>query len=142
MKTGKEIKDNSYESFKVSIGTVNNRVPTSVYIKISGWANPLKEEELNYDRVISGLKKRISARLHEYKSPRFHNHRTIVDLDMRSSGVRYGKKSFTDCEITLFQKDLLPVNNVEVKNHLFELTNTVISEVLENDDYFTFTKVK
>ena len=53
MKAGKEIKDNSYESFKVSIGTVNNKVPTSVYIKISGWANPLKEDDLNYDRVIS-----------------------------------------------------------------------------------------
>jgi len=142
MKAGKEIKNNLYESFKVRVGTVNNKVPTSVYIKISGWANPLKEDNLNYDRVISGLKKKITSRIHDYRSERFHNNRTIVDLDMRSSGIRFGKKSYTDCEITLFQKELTPVNTPEVKEHLFNITDTLITEVLENDEYFTFTRVK
>jgi hypothetical protein len=142
MKTGKEIKNNLYESFKVKIGTVNNRIPKSIYIKIAGWANPIKEENLNYERIISGLKKKIKSKIHECKSDRFYNNRTIVDLDMRSSGVRFGKKSYTDCEITLFQKELIPINQSEVKDHLFGLTDTLINEVLENDEYFTFTKVK
>ena len=142
MKTGKEIKNNLYESFKVKIGTVNNRIPKSIYIKIAGWANPIKQEDLNYERIISGLKKKIKSKIHECKSDRFYNNRTIVDLDMRSSGVRYGKKSYADCEITLFQKELIPINQSEVKDHLFGLTDTLINEVLENDEYFTFTKVK
>ena len=43
---------------------------------------------------------------------------------------------------TLFQKELIPINQSEVKDHLFGLTDTLINEVLENDEYFTFTKVK
>ena len=67
MKTGKEIKNNLYESFKVKIGTVNNRIPKSIYIKIAGWANPIKQEDLNYERIISGLKKKIKSKIHECK---------------------------------------------------------------------------
>jgi hypothetical protein len=33
--------------------------------------------------------------------PEFDLDKTIVDLDIRESGIRFGKRSFINCEVTL-----------------------------------------
>jgi hypothetical protein len=35
-------------------------------------------------------------------TPEFDLDKTIVDLDIRESGIRFGKRSFINCEVTLF----------------------------------------
>ena len=82
------------------------KTPKSIYINLSAWGE-LKEneEEINYDKVISLLRKRIKHNINStINKTDFHRDKYIVDLDMRSSGISNEKRSFMSCEITLFQK--------------------------------------
>ena len=61
---------------------------------------------------------------------------------MRSSGISFNKKSFMSCEITLFQKVYHPVNSDINLNHIKTISNSLIDDVLEKNEYFSFTKLK
>ena len=106
MKRGKEVKLDINPNYKISVGTVDNKNPKSIYISLSAWGQLLKEEnEIDYDRIINKIRKDIKRTLNvNLNKEDFHNDKYIVDLDMRSSGISYKKRSFMSCEITLFQK--------------------------------------
>jgi hypothetical protein len=145
MKKGKEIKmGKTYDNFKVNAGTVDSKNPTSVYINISAWGEPTQEDTEHYVSVISGLKKEIKNFIYNNLPLTYNKHRSIVDLDIRESGIAYGKRSFMNCEITLFQ---IPRNgnllmSTELKKSMSEITDSLIKEVLEKYDYFEFHKNK
>lgn len=145
MKKGKEIKmGKTYKDFKVTAGTVDSKNPTSVYINISAWGEPTQEDTEHYVSVISGLKKEIKSFIYDNLPMTYNKNRTIIDLDMRESGIAYGKRSFMSCEITLYQ---IPRNGKllmsgELKKSMAEITDKLISEVFDKYDYFKFHKKK
>jgi hypothetical protein len=106
MKTGKEIKSNRFKNYNVVFGSVNNKKPKAIYINISAWVDPIDEKGVNYNQIIRTLNKKLKQNLFNYfiseNNDVFDKDRTIVDLDIRESGIRYGKRSFMNCEITLF----------------------------------------
>ncbi len=111
MKTGKEIKTNKFKNYNVTFGSVNNKNPKAIYINISSWAQPKEEDELSYTSSIRGLNKKIRQNLFntlsEDSDSLFDKNRTIVDLDIRESGIRYGKSSdmqnwIYDRQLTMF----------------------------------------
>ena len=58
MKRGKEVKLDINPNYKISVGTVDNKNPKSIYISLSAWGQLLKEEnEIDYDRIINKIKK-------------------------------------------------------------------------------------
>jgi hypothetical protein len=59
---------------------------------------------LIYTRVIKDLNKKKKQTLFIWyrRIPKFDLDKTIVDLDIRESGIRFGKRSFINCEVTLF----------------------------------------
>ena len=61
---------------------------------------------------------------------------------MRSSGIKPTKRSFMSCEITLFQKDITPVNNPTLVHTTTEIINDVIKNCLDKSEHFTFYKTK
>ena len=61
---------------------------------------------------------------------------------MRSSGIRPTKRSFMSCEITLFQKEPIPVNNPTIVNSSTQIIEDVIKDCLDTDTHFTFYKTK
>lgn len=142
MKRGKEITLKSRENYKVKLGTIDNKNPKTIYLNVSAWGKPLTEEK-NYDKVINKIRKNIKQNLYsKIGDNNFEKERYIVDLDMRSSGITKSKRSFMSCEITLFQKDNIPVNNPFMIEESNRLITNIIDDCLENNDYFEFYKTK
>lgn len=146
MKTGKELKMNKFKNYNVVFGSVNNKNPKAIYINISAWAEPLNEEDVNYNRVIKDLHKKIKQVIynHLYNKPEtdFVKENTIVDLDIRESGIRYGKRSFMSCEVTLYLHTEIPANSERMKMNLEDLTPVIIKTVFDNDKNFKFHRKK
>lgn len=146
MKQGKELKLNLFKNYNIVYGSVNNKHSKAIYINISAWAEPQKEGDINYSRVIRDINKKIKQCLYNKFDSEivstFLKDRTIVDLDIRESGVRFGKRSFTNCELTLFLKTEIPVNSEVIRPVLDEIVDLVIDTAFENNRYFLFYKKK
>jgi hypothetical protein len=146
MKTGKEVKTSIFKDYNVVFGSVNNKNPKAVYVNLSAWAEPKHESDINYSRVIRNINKKVKQELYflinNDKSSNFIEDKTIVDFDIRESGIRFGKRSFMNCEITLFSEIEVPVNSEYMKNVLTVVSNHLIQKVFESNDTFTFHKKK
>ena len=143
-KRGKEITLDVDSSYKVRLGTVDNKNPKSIYISLCAWGEPTKEtENINYNSVISNLRKQIKHNINSTIDVNdFHTDKYIVDLDMRSSGISDGKRSFMACEITLFQKNNISVTKPKMINTATDIVKNVIGSCLEKQEHFTFYKTK
>lgn len=145
MKKGKEIKmGKTYTDYKVTSGTVDSKNPTSVYIAISAWGEPLEEETDHYIRIIKGLKKDVKKHIFSNLPITYNKQRTIIDLDMRESGVVYGKRSYMSCEITLYQnpRNGTLLTSKDLKKSMGIVTDNLIEEVFDKCEYFKFHKKK
>ena len=146
MKTGKGIKVNDFKNYNIVFGSVNNKHPKAVYVNISAWVNPIQEDEVDYGRVIRNINKQIKQTLYNSFASDKHNEfmkeRTIIDLDIRESGIRYGKRSFMSCEITLFLDTEMPVTSELMKDKLNLVTTLLIDEIFDNNEYFKFYRKK
>lgn len=146
MKTGKELKISKFKNYNVVFGSVNNKNSKAVYINISAWAEPLSDTDINYNRVIKDLNKKLKQILFNHFDSRiatnFIKNNTIVDLDIRESGIKFGKRSFINCEVTLFLNSEIPVNSESMKFDLDEITHMLIKGVFENNKSFNFHRKK
>jgi hypothetical protein len=143
MKRGKENKINVSENYCIVSGTVDTKNPKSVYINISAWGEPNLKTDVSYDKVINQLHKEIKQKLHnKINKLQFMHDRILVDLDMRESGIQYGKRSFMNCEVTLYQKNELSVDSEELISELSDVTKIIVNEVLDPNEYFNFHKSK
>lgn len=146
MKTGKEIKTNTFSDYNVIFGSVDNKKPKAVYVNISAWGEPKNDDEVNYSRAIKNINKKVRQLLYNMfdksETKLFLKDRTIVDLDIRESGIRYGKRSFMSCELTLFSDLEVPVNTEFMKTKLHEIINSITKKVFDCNDNFNFYKKK
>ncbi len=144
MKLGKEIKLDLLDNYKTKIGTVNNKESKSLYISLCAWGQLSElDDDLNYTFYLSNIRKKIKQKLNNtLNKDLFHNHKYIVDLDMRTSGLSLEKRSFMSCEITLFQKKHLPLNKPKIVNTTKKIISDVVTDCLERDSIFTFYKTK
>lgn len=144
-KRGKEIKMES-DNYTIVCGTVDNKNAKAIYINISAWGEPTEEKELNYNRIISQLAKCIKQSTYNYLKTnyddRFYTDRSIIDLDMRESGIKFGKRSFMNCEITLYQKETDEmINEGESPKILNDIVESAV-ECLDDFQYFKFYQKK
>jgi hypothetical protein len=146
MKNGKEVKVSHIKNYKIVYGSVDNKHSKAVYINISAWAEPQDNETITYSRVIKDINKKIRQTLFNIFDTKtekeIKKNNTIVDLDIRESGIRYGKRSFTNCEITLFLNSEIPVNSENMKEKLDMVTENLIKTCFENNKTFKFHKKK
>jgi hypothetical protein len=146
MKTGKEIKNNTFKKYNVTFGSVDNKNAKSVYINLSSWVEPKeKDEDINYNRCIKNINKKIRQTVYNLlntENTPFLKNLTIIDLDIRESGIRYGKRSFMSCEITLYTSDEIPINDEYMKDTLAKIYLSVIKNVFDTNEIFNFNKKK
>lgn len=146
MKKGKEVKVEEFKNYNVVFGSVNNKNPKALYINVSAWAEPKIEGALNYYRIIRDIDKKVRQEIFneieaDLSTP-FIKDRTIVDFDIRESGVKYGKRSFANCEITLFMKYEIPINSEELRPNVYEIINHIIKSVFQPNKNFKFNRKK
>ena len=146
MKTGKELKIDNFKNYNVVFGSVNNKHPKAIYINLSAWAEPQSDDDINYSRIIKDINKKVKQSLYNYfdldDEFEFLKDRTIVDLDIRNSGIRYGKRSFMSCEITLFLKSEIQIGSEKMKPILDNIMKTAILKTFEENEAFKFHKKK
>lgn len=142
-KNGKQLATNTHKNYRTLSGTVDNKNPKALYINISAWGETLINEDINYTSVIKvfikDIKKLLSSNLNQNL---FFTDRCIVDFDMRESGISYGKKSYMNCEVTIFQKNLFKLQEKNIQDEINRVSSLITSEVLETSEYFNFTKTK
>tara|TARA_R110000796_G_scaffold58413_5_gene134896 strand:- start:4716 stop:5183 length:468 start_codon:yes stop_codon:yes gene_type:complete len=140
---GTEIILTKFKSLNVVIGTIDKHSPKTLYIRISGWGNPINYyEDNNYKSIIRNFDKKIRANLFRELKSEFNKMMTMVDLDMRDSGIVDNKSSFMSCEITLFQTNNYLLDSDEIIKEVNRIIKIVIDDVFENNKYFKFFKKK
>jgi|TARA_B100000073_G_scaffold329657_1_gene317446 hypothetical protein len=142
MKTGKQFKLNLNPNFRTYYGSVDYKKPKSIYINIASWFSPLEEEE-NWERVVGQLKRQIKYNITDVPiTEYFLSNKQIVDLDIRTSGIRKNKRSYMNCEITLFLKKEEDIKSNGIKSLVKNLLGDIISKTLTPSKKFNFYLTK
>jgi len=143
MKSGKYIHIDVNENFKCGYGTVDSKNLKSIYSKISCWVVPNLTVE-NWSPIIGTLKRKITHNLSDRLNltEKFKDDRFIVDLDIRASGLEQDKKSFMNCEITLFTTKNYEIRDDEFKTEISNLLSNIITESVVKYDKFSYHKNK
>lgn len=143
LKTGKQMKLDLFKNYKIITGTIDNKNPKSMYLTISAWGKPIVEGDINYSDIIRKLNKQVKSTLYEnLDTTLFDINRTIVDLDMRNSGISFDKKSYMNCEITLFKLNEFKIQDKKIKECINSITKDIIMKVFDDSPHFEFHKSK
>ena len=140
MKIGKYIPLGTYNDVKIGYGTVDFKNLKTIYLKLNSWLQPENEtDDFNY--VISKSRKKIKDLIFNLKSPYFKE-QSIVDLDIRTKGIKLEKRSFMNLEITLYVNDQFDIKSKDIKNIIKDLFESVIDEGISDKKLFNFYKSK
>jgi hypothetical protein len=141
MKKGKSVKLNLYNPIKSMYGTVDSKNLKSIYINIQSWVCPKKEHD-NWNRVVCNLNREIKHSVFNSISQTVFMDRSIVDLDLRTSGISTGKKSFFNLEVNLYTNEELDFKSQELKDSVKRIVKNIFTNNLSNNNYFDFYKTK
>ena len=141
MKKGKCVRINLSETFKSVYGTVDSKNLKSLYINIQSWVSP-KTEHDNWNRVVCNFSRDIKHTVFDSINTEVFTKNSIVDLDLRTSGISYGKKSFLNLEINLFLDKENDFKSQEIKDSIKDIIKNIGKYNIVNNDYFSFTLTK
>jgi len=141
MKKGKTLKLNGYENIKTTYGTVDFKEFKSLYINIQSWLLPKIESE-RWDRIVGNFTKDVKQLIHQNINPKLFSENFILDMDLRSSGILNGKKSFMNMEITLYVRPQQFFKSIEIRNEIKKLVGEINKKSLKTNQYFLFSETK
>jgi hypothetical protein len=137
MKKGKNVKLNLYSPIKTTYGTVDSKDLKSIYINIQSWVTP-KIEDGNWRRIVNCLLRDIKISISDSLDKKIFNEKTIVDLDLRTSGIHYGKKSFLNLEMNLYTLEKLDFRDQKIKDCVKKTIRTIYKNDIITNEYFDF----
>jgi len=141
MKKGKSVKLNLYNPIKSSYGTVDSKNLKSVYINIQSWVTP-KFEHDNWNRVVCNLSREIKHSVYNSITTDIFQEKSIVDLDLRTSGISHGKKSFFNLEVNLYTNIELDFKSYEIKESIKKIIKNIFKNNIIQNKYFDFSTSK
>jgi hypothetical protein len=141
MKKGKSVKLNLYNPIKSSYGTVDSKNLKSVYINIQSWVTP-KFEHDNWNRVVCNLSREIKHSVYNSITTDIFQEKSIVDLDLRTSGISHGKKSFFNLEVNLYTNIELDFKSYEIKESIKKIIKNIFKNNIIENKYFEFSTSK
>jgi hypothetical protein len=138
MKKGKTSNIHGFNTAKVIYGTVDSVEFKSLYLNVQTWVEPIKECE-NWTRTVLNMSRAIKHSVYESLDKTLFDEKFIVDLDLRSSGLNQGKKSFMNLEINFFLLgDDHDFKSKLIKDSLKEITTRIFYENFFGNEYFKF----
>ena len=138
MKKGKSVKLNLYNPIKSVYGTVDSKNLKSLYINIQSWVTP-KFEHDNWNRVVCNLSRDIKHSVYNSINTELFKEQSIVDLDLRTSGISHGKKSFLNLEVNLYTTQEMDFKSIEIKNSVKQIIKNIFKENVIQNKYFEFS---
>lgn len=140
MKVGKYIPLGEYNNVKIGYGTVDFKNLKTVYLKLNSWVEP-SNEDVDFNDLISKSRKKIKHKIYDLNDKKFKP-QSIVDLDIKTNGVRLNKRSFMNLEITLYVNEFFDVKSKPVKTEIKTFIERIIDDDLIDKDLFNFHKNK
>lgn len=140
MKTGKYIPLGTYNDVKIGYGTVDFKNLKTIYLKLNSWLQPNNDEE-DFDILIFKTRKEIKKLIYDLNLQNFRP-QSIVDLDVRTKGIKKEKRSFMNLEITLYVDNKFDVKSKETKKMIGDIIKTIIDQCLIDENLFNFYKTK
>jgi hypothetical protein len=64
---------------------------------------------------------------------------SIVDLDLRTSGISHGKKSFFNLEVNLYTNQEFDFKSPELKESIKKIVRNIIRDNVMENKYFDFS---
>ena len=141
MKKGKSVKLNLYNPIKSVYGTVDSKNLKSLYINIQSWVTP-KFEHDNWNRVVCNLSRDIKHSVYNSINTELFKEQSIVDLDLRTSGISHGKKSFLNLGVNLYTNQEMDFKSPEIKNSVKQIIKNIFKENVIQNKYFEFSPSK
>ncbi len=141
MKIGKYIHLGDYKEVKIGYGTVDFKNLKTIYLKLNAWVEP-ENEELDFDKTISFARKSIKELIRTHDFNGYFKKESIVDLDIRTKGIKMNKRSFMNLEITLFVDNFFDVKSQSIKSILKTFLYSSIEKCLSDKSLFNFSKSK
>jgi len=141
MKKGKSVKLNLYNPIKSVYGTVDSKNLKSLYINIQSWVTP-KFEHDNWNRIVCNLSRDIKHSVYNSINTELFKEQSIVDLDLRTSGISHGKKSFLNLEVNLYTNQEMDFKSIEIKNSVKQINKNIFKENVIHNKYFEFSPSK
>lgn len=140
MKTGKYIPLGTYNEVKIGYGTVDFKNLKTIYLRLNSWLQPENETD-DFDQTIHKSRRKVKEIIYNQKNPYFKQ-QSIVDLDIRTKGIKLEKRSFMNLEITLYVEKQFDVKSKEIKNYVKDLLCLVVEDGLSDKKLFNFYKTK
>jgi len=122
-------------------GTVDSKNLKSIFINIQSWVTPKQEME-NWNRIVSNLSRQIKHSVYDSNKSEIFLSKTIIDLDLRVSGISAGKKSFFNLEVNLFASEELDFKSENMKKEIKTIIKSIYQNNIEKNKYFDFSKSK
>ena len=141
MKKGKSVKLNLFSPIKSVYGTVDSKNLKSLYINIQSWVSP-KFDHDNWNRVVCNLNREIKHSVFNSIDTSLFKENSIVDLDLRTSGISHGKKSFFNLEVNLYTNEELEFKSLEIKESVKKIVKVIFKNNINNNNYFNFSITK
>ena len=142
MKKGKTSQIQGFKSTKVVYGTVDSIHFKSIYLNLQTWVEPIKNTE-TWNRVVLNLSREIKHIVHNSIDRHLFDDNFIVDLDLRSSGLSTGKKSFLNLEINIYLKEQeTDFKSIRLRDSLKKMTKDILQQSFNEHEYFKFYPTK
>ena len=142
MKKGKTSQLQGFKTAKVVYGTVDSVNLKSLYLNIQTWVEPFYDCE-NWNRTVLNLSRGVKHSVYESLNKKIFDTKFIVDLDLRSSGLSLGKKSFMNIEVNFFIiEENLDFKSKQIKDSLIKITNQIFINNFNENNYFKFYLTK
>jgi len=136
MKKGKTSFLQGFKTAKIVYGTVDSINLKSLYLNIQTWVEPIYECD-NWTRTVLNLSRSIKHSIYESINKQIFDDKFIVDLDLRTSGIKVDKASFLNLEITFFTKENIVFKSENLSTELNHILKEVHDNVLKKSKYFT-----
>lgn len=140
MKNGKYIKLGEHKNVKIGYGTVDFKNLKTIYLKLNSWLLPTNENE-DFETIIFKTRRLVKEIIYQSKNSNFKP-QSIVDLDVRTKGLKIDKKSFMNLEVTLYVENQFDIRSKEISEQIKLLMKSIIDIGLSDKKLFNFHKTK
>lgn len=140
MKLGRFIPIGVYKNVKVGYGTINHKDLKTIYLSLNSWLDPQDECD-DYEKIVKSSRNDIKKLIYNLGQNTFRPE-SIVDLDIRTKGIKKEKRSFMNLEVTLYVLEQINIKDKDLKLNMEILMKGIIDTCLNNEMLFNFNKRK
>lgn len=140
MKLGRYVPVGDYRDVKIGYGTINHKELKTIYLSLNSWLEP-DERCDDYERIVRSSRNKIKKLIYGLGNNLFRSE-SIVDLDVRTKGIKKEKRSFMNVEVTLYVIEQVSIRDKELKKNMEILLKEIIDTCLDDKMLFNFHKKK